>query len=149
MVWQIAVVLLLTAAGRLWGQYTPPSDQLVVNATKAVTWNDGDTTIILIDNPVSIELDETKMSANSAVIWLTPLEGALAGQHRVEIVLVGDAKLDQPNGIRSSSPRLSVTGQVREKVLLNAERVGGDRSNSDLYTKAKVLRRVPLKGGQP
>ncbi|HEV8379616.1 MAG TPA: LptA/OstA family protein, partial [Tepidisphaeraceae bacterium] len=150
MVWRIALVLLLAgAAGRAWGQYTPPSDQLVINAQKAVTWNDGNTDIILIDNPVSIDLDETKMSAKSAVIWLTPLEGPLAGQHRVEIVLIGDAKLDQPNGISSSSPRLSVTGQVRERKILNAERVGGDRSNSDLYNKAKQLRRVPLKGPEP
>src|SRR3954469_25041670 len=146
-VWMIAGVLLGVAPA--WGQYTPPSDLLAINAQKAVTWKDESTTIVLIDNPVTIQLDETKMSANSAVIWLTPLEGALAGQHRVEIVLVGDAKLDQPNGISSSSPKLSVTGQVRERILLNAERVGGDRSNSDLYIKAKALRRVPLKGAEP
>ena len=98
-----------------------------------MTWNEGNATVVLVDNPLTIELDETKMSANSAAIWLTPLEGPLAGQHRIEIVLIGDAKLDQPNGISSISPRLSVTGQVRERVRLNAERVGGNRSNSDLY----------------
>ena len=122
-VWIIAGVLLLGFTGRVSAQYTPPSDQLVINAQKAVTWKEDSTTVIQIDNPVTIELDETKMSAKSAVIWLTPLEAALAGQHRIEIVLVGEAKLDQPNGISSSSPRLSVTGQVREHVILHADRM--------------------------
>jgi len=148
-VWIIAGVLLLGLTGRARAQYTPPSDQLVINAQKAITWDEDSTTVVFVDNPVTIELDETRMNANSAVIWLTPLSGALAGQHRVEIVLVGDAKLDQPNGISSSSPRLSVTGQVRERKILNAERVGGNRTSSDLYKQAKILRRVPLKGGEP
>src|SRR5439155_619324 len=94
--------------------YTPPSDQLIINAPKATTWSEGNTSVIQIDVPVSIELDETKMTARSAVIWLTPLEGALAGQHRVEIVLVGDAKLNQPNGIATAAARsMSCCGSGR------------------------------------
>src|SRR3954467_1517591 len=85
------LAMLLAAPAR--AQYTPPSDQLIMTAPKAVTWAEGDTSIIQFDVPVLIELDETMMSAQSAVVWLTPLQGALAGQHRVEIVLVGDAKL--------------------------------------------------------
>ncbi len=64
-VWIIAGVLLLGLTGRVSAQYTPPSDQLVINAQKAVTWKEDSTTVIQIDNPVTIELDETKMSAKS------------------------------------------------------------------------------------
>ena len=39
-VWIIAGVLLLGLTGRVSAQYTPPSDQLLINAQKAVTWND-------------------------------------------------------------------------------------------------------------
>src|SRR3954468_3413719 len=142
-------ILTMLLAASAWAQYTPPSDQLVMSAAKAVTWDEGQTNVIQFEVPVSFELDLTRMTAKSAVVWLTPLEGALAGQHRVEIVLVGDAKLNQPNGIASESPRLSVNAQVRERVVLQAERIGGDRSRSDLYKQAKLLRRVPLKGGEP
>ena len=48
-VWIIAGVLLLGITGRAWGQYTPPSDRLVINAQKAVTWSEDSATVILIE----------------------------------------------------------------------------------------------------
>src|SRR5262245_54359835 len=90
----IAVVLLALRTSR--AQYQPPSEKIVIKADSAASWNDGATTVILIDSPVVIELDNAKASAKQAVIWLTPAPRAMLDEQLAEIALIGDAKLEQP-----------------------------------------------------
>src|SRR5688500_439502 len=88
------------------------------------------------------------MSAHNAVIWVTPVRGGQIEQERVEIALIGDANLAQPNGVTRSGPTLYVDSRLSGPFKVNAkERLGGDRSDSELYQQAMAMRPVLLRRG--
>jgi lipopolysaccharide assembly outer membrane protein LptD (OstA) len=142
-----AIVVVLTTPLSLHAQYEPLVDQVIVTAPSANTWVDGDTHIIQLKGPVTIALDKTQLSAESAVMWVTPLRGVLADQRRVEVALIGSAKVSQPNEIERSGPKLYVTSRVRGSIRMTAERAGGDQSQTDSYKQAVAMRPVAIRPG--
>ena len=131
-------------------QYEGPARSLTINGSRLHTWTDeGGANVAMVEGPVSIDLDKTRMTARNAVVWISPVRNAPLGQERIEIALIGDANLAQPNGVTRSGPSLYVDARLTGTVKINArERLGGDRSNSDLYQQARALRPVLLRTGE-
>lgn len=133
------------------GQYDGPAQSLVIAGSRLHTWTDpaDGANVAMVEGPVTITLDKTRMTARDAVVWVTPARGAPVKQERVEIALVGDASLSQSNGVTRSGPSLYVDARLAGTLTVNArERLGGDRSDSDLYQRASALRPVLLREGQ-
>lgn len=143
----LIVVFVLAVSAR--AQYDNPIESLVVSASKAFTWVSGETTVALLEGPITIDADKNHMTARQAVIWVTAVKKAVLDHDRVEIVLIGDTSLVQPDGVTRSGPRLYVDARVRGTIRLVAPREGGDRSESELYRLAESMRPKLLKGGQP
>lgn len=144
----IAVILLAFACfpARLWGQYQPPSESLTLGGRIAYTWSDGQTNIVQLDGPVTIELDSTKMSSGRAVVWLTPIPGVAMDQQRVQVVLLDDAVLEQPS-IRRTGPVLFVTATVRGSIRIVAnQRLARGQDHSQTFQQALEVRRSVLNG---
>ena len=144
----LALLVLLTRTHPVRGQYEPLADQVNITCSRATTWVEGAGNVVMLEGPVVIELDKNRLTAADAVVWVTPLAGAEAGQRRIEVSLVGDARLEQPNGIVRSGPRLFVSARVRGAIRLTAERGGGDRRESDLYKLADGIRPKPVTPGE-
>jgi lipopolysaccharide assembly outer membrane protein LptD (OstA) len=144
----LGVICLLAATAS--AQYETPASLLAINGSRASTWVEESTNIILVEGPVQIDLDGTRMSSNSAVVWVTPMSGLAVDQMRVEIVLVGNAQLQQPNqAIITEKQRLYVDGHVRGVIRVAAgEKPGENRADADLYRFANSARPLPLKPGQ-
>jgi lipopolysaccharide export system protein LptA len=121
------------------------NDNLIVHAAKATTWVDGPTNVVMLDGPVTVELDRTKLTADRAVIWLTPAKGALLQEQDAEIALVGNAGVDQQGQIQRTGDRLYVTAVVRGVIRVTAnERADGRADTSELYQTAKQLKPLPV-----
>ena len=142
------VVVVLALAGRAAAQYETPVEAVLISASKAQTWVSEDTNIALLDGPVTIEADMNHMTADKAVVWISRVSGAALDQDRLEIALIGQAMLVQPNGITRSGPRLYVDARVRGVIRLVAPRVGGEKSDSDVYRVAMAMRPALLKAGE-
>lgn len=137
------VVALLPPAARVYGQNEPASENLLIGAPKATTWLEGTTNIVQLDGPVTIQLDQTRLSAEGAVIWLTPVKGAVLEEQHAEISLIGKASLQQPDGISQSGERLFVTAVVRGTIRVTAaERAVRNLSDSELYKQAVTFRPI-------
>jgi lipopolysaccharide assembly outer membrane protein LptD (OstA) len=141
------ILMLLLVAWPAAAQFAAPADMLEVRAASARTWMEEQTSVVLLEGPVAIDLDRNHLSASSAVLWITTLRQAVGQPQRVEIALVGEARLEQPNGVVRSGPRLFVDARVRGRVrLLAGQRTGGEDSASELYRTARELRPVLLPG---
>src|SRR5205823_11752217 len=80
------------------------------------------------------------MTADRAVIWLTPLPETVVNHQRVEIALLGNADLELPQ-ISRTGASLFVSTEVRGTVRLTANRtIAQDLSDSDLYRDASAMR---------
>ncbi|MGE5607861.1 MAG: hypothetical protein ACM359_01285 [Bacillota bacterium] len=143
------LVVLVAFAGHARAQYDAPIEALTINATKAYTWVDGETNVAMLEGPITITADKNRLTAQQAVIWVTPMKGVALDQDRVEIALIGDANLVLPNSITRSGPRLYIEAQVRGSIRVAAPRVGGNKSDSDLYRVAGAIRPTLLQPGQP
>lgn len=140
--WRVAIVtvglLLLAVAAQ--AQYQPPSDYLLMVADQACTWTEGPTNVVQLSGRVTIRTDRALLSADQAVVWLTPLPETVLNQQQAEIALIGQAKLQQA-GIERGGDSLYVTTQVRGTVRITAEqRIARDLSESELYRQASTLR---------
>jgi hypothetical protein len=117
-----------------------PADHLTIRAQSAATWGEGSANVIQLSGPVVIEMDRTRMVADGAVVWLTPLRGSVIEQRRAEIVLLGNARVEMDEVSRSGEV-LQVTGTVRGAVRVTSEeRVGRDLSGSEFYGRANQVR---------
>jgi lipopolysaccharide assembly outer membrane protein LptD (OstA) len=142
------VVVLVLGAARCWGQAStandlgdPENDNLVMNAAKATTWVDGSTNVVMLEGPVKIDLDRTKMVADKAVVWIAPLKGGLLEEQRAEIALLGNVTVDQQGQVQRSGDRLLVTAVVRGVIRVTAnQRNVGKAEQSELYQAAKALK---------
>lgn len=148
-------VCLTLAVGReAAAQHEPVADQLAITAARAYTWVEpgvkggADVNAMLLEGPVAVEFDGTRLSAKNAVVWVTPLRGIDADQRRVEIALMGDATLTQGNGISRQGPRLMVAPRVRGAIRFTGERIGSNQSNTALYQEAAELRPMAPRPGQ-
>jgi lipopolysaccharide assembly outer membrane protein LptD (OstA) len=143
----LAVVLVWAACAR--GQYEAPAESMLMQARAAYTWGDEKTSIIMLEGPVSIELDKNKITAQNAVVWISQVPRTLIDLQRVEIALIGEAKLVQPNDITRSGGKLYIDARLRGPVrLLSDKRTGGDHSDSDLYKTAAAMRPQMIRGGE-
>jgi hypothetical protein len=143
------VVILLSAlvcfSVPVYAQYQPPSEKLVLTGKSAATWADGRTNIIQLTGPVTIELDRATLSADSAVVWLTPASQQSLEIQNAQIALIGNAKLEQTQTQTTrSGPTLFVNAQVRGNAIriLADERVAKNQAKSDLYRQALALRQA-------
>ncbi|MDB5327101.1 MAG: Organic solvent tolerance protein OstA, partial [Phycisphaerales bacterium] len=147
----VAAVAALAGASTLGGSGLAraddtPVDYLQINSPHAQTFNDGDAQVIYIDGPVTIETDRVKLSAKSAVIWFTPVQGAALGRQRAEIALIGEATLVQDD-ITRTGERLFVSTIVGGPVRLSVQsRESVDLRGSPLYKIATDLRPAVLTG---
>lgn len=139
-VWLGGIALLLLSPIAL-GQVQPPSEKLQINCQSAFIWSRDTTQIILLEGPVSVTLDNARLSAQNAVLWLTPVPNAAPGQQHAEFVLLGDAKIEQNIAARTGD-RLYVTAEVLGEGQINTsqQRVARDMSDSPIYRQATELR---------
>ncbi len=123
-------------------QVVATSEKLEINAQTATNWSQGDQITLQLQGPVTIDLDGVQLSANDAVIWLSPEPGALLHEQRAEIALLGDASLQQvDNHVTRSGPQLLVSVIIRGNIRVTAQdRVSRDLSDSPLYKQAADLR---------
>jgi hypothetical protein len=121
-------------------QYQAPSDRLIMTAAAADTWTAGDTDILQLEGPVAIEFDRATLSAERAVVWISPEPGAEANRQRVQVALIGQAKVTQQGAVRTGD-RILVNGSVAGRIRLTANaRNERDRSTSELYQVAEQTR---------
>ena len=120
------------------------ADNLVITAQKASTWvdpNDAQINIVQLEGGATIELDRTRMKADAAVIWLTPVKGALLEQQAAQIALIGNAVIEQPGQARREGDRLFVTANVRGAIRVTAqERIVGNAEGTDVYKAGAAVR---------
>ncbi|MBC8109080.1 MAG: LPS assembly protein LptD [Anaerolineae bacterium] len=138
--------LILLACNSVHAQVQPPSEQLLITTDHAVTWNEGETVVVLADAPVTIETDRSTLRAQRAVLWISPARGGVLEQQNVEIALLDEAQLDQPQAqLSRRGDRLFVTASVRGSIRIVAEnREARDLSDTDTYREA--IRMRPLAG---
>lgn len=138
-------VVALLMSSIVLAQYQAPAESISLSAQTAYTWSLDGTRAVQLLGPVRIELDHNSMSADQAVVWITPQPQAIGDAQRVEIALVGNAQLRQPNGITRSGERLYVDSVVRGAIRLIAQnRSNIDQAQSELYQAAAAIRPVPL-----
>jgi hypothetical protein len=136
----LAWTVLLLLANPLAAQSQPPSEKLLISAKSAFTWSTAGTSVVQLEGPVTITLDRATLTAQNAVVWLTPTEDGAPGEQHAEFALLGDATIKQEIGTRTGG-RLFVTAQVQADPRIDAaERVARDVSDTPLYRQAQALR---------
>jgi hypothetical protein len=142
----VTLCLILPLCSTLDGQVQPPSESLLITTDRATTWNEGETVIILTETPTTIETDRTTLKSQRAVLWISPAKGSVLDQQTVEIALIGDAELDQPQAqLSRRGDRLFVTTSVRGSIRIAAQdREARDLSETETYRAAARMR--PLAG---
>ncbi len=125
----------------------PATDNLLISAAKASTWVDSLNTasnVVQLDGGVKIQLDRTTLTADQAVIWLTPVKTGVLEDTEAQIALVGNAVLDQQGQFARSGDRLFITATVHGAVRVTADdRKVGNLEGSDLYKLATGMRPPP------
>ena len=136
----ILAALVATLPTIALAQSAPISESLAISAAKAWTWQDSQTSVAQFDGPVEIELDRVHMSADSAVIWITPSTTGITEMQQVEIALVGNAVLKREDA-RRSGERLFVTAIVRGAIRVTSQdRLARDRSSEVPFQTAARMR---------
>ncbi|HVT90033.1 MAG TPA: LPS assembly protein LptD [Tepidisphaeraceae bacterium] len=147
----IALICLCLAPLFAFGQYQPPSEFLSITADRAYTWSNGSTNVAQLQGPVTIQTDRAKMTADRAVVWITPLPGTVLDQQRAEIALIGNAAVEQ-GSISRSGDVLFIETQIRSTIRLTAQsRIAQNLTDSDLYRDASAIRPVDnvVPGSEP
>ncbi|MBC7784895.1 MAG: LPS-assembly protein LptD [Burkholderiales bacterium] len=123
-------------------QYESPTDFLQIDTDTAETFNDGTTQVVYIPTPVTIRTDRATLTAKSAVVWFSTVEGSVLNRQKAEIALIGDAKIEQ-GAIARSGDRLFVSAVITGPVRLTVEtRRANDARQTDLYRTAADMRPV-------
>jgi len=113
------------------------SDRLTINTAEAVAWSQGQSRVLLVRGGVSIVTENLTLTAQQAVIWLTPLEGQI---FRIDIALIGDASAQQFDVTRQG-PQLLVSLQARPDIqLVAASLVERDGRDEATYIQGAALR---------
>ncbi len=121
---------------------TAPTERFQINAHIASTWTQGNTSVIQLTGPVTIQLDNASLSADEAVIWLTPEPGTVIPHQQATIALIGHARLKQ-TGITRTGDELLVTTVARDGISLMADqRLAQDLTDTLLYRRGLALRRT-------
>lgn len=118
----------------------PIREALHITSPGATTWLDDGTSVVAFESPVEITLDGVKMSASSAVMWISPAPGIVPDLQVAEFALLGDAVLEQGEA-RRTGDRLFVTARVRGPIQMQTpKRITRNQSADALYQSALVLR---------
>lgn len=138
------LLLLLSIALPALAQNETPNESLMIRAPVAATWSEGAATnVVQLDGGVAIDLDQTHLTADGAVVWITPVPQAVLQEQRAQIALLGHASLTQPDGVSRSGETLFVTALIRGAIRVTAEqRQVKDLSDSDLYKRAQTFRPI-------
>ncbi len=115
-----------------------PPDSIVLTAAKAIAWDEGKTSVVELQGPVKIEVDRARMSADNAVVWMTP-DPSGTGE-TVQIALLGKANLKQEGVLRLDRQLLVSPVRIIGAIRLLAARVDSRDDSSDLYKQAIGLR---------
>ena len=83
----LLVVALCLVSTHVFAQAQGPSDTLSINGDSATNWIDGDTSIIQVQGHVTITTDDATLTADNAVIWLSPYPGAVIIRGQVPATL--------------------------------------------------------------
>lgn len=137
--WIGALLCVVGAVPSARAQDAISSEGLIIGATSASTWSDDRTNIVQLHNDVQIQLADAHMQADQAVIWLTPSEQGMFEILHAEIVLLGNASVER-DGVVRSGDQLRVTGTVRGRIRVSAQRRAIDETNSPIYREALTLR---------
>jgi hypothetical protein len=124
------------------GQVEAPSEKLQIAAKSAYTWSSGETQVIQLEGPITITTDTATLSADQAVLWLTPVANGAAGQQHVEVELIGNAKIEQKTATYAGDHvyvPFEVLGDMQ--ITTSEQRLARDLGNSPLYRQAAELRR--------
>jgi lipopolysaccharide assembly outer membrane protein LptD (OstA) len=143
-----AAAALLLIIPRAHAQYQPPSDFITIQGTRAYTWTEGNSNVVQVEGPVTIKTDRATLTADQAVLWITPTGGALADEMSAEVSLIGNARLVQGTTERSGN-ELFVSLPVRGSVSITTDdRRALDQHDSPTYRQALELRplRAPGRG---
>lgn len=133
---------------------TPEGETLTMTAPQITTWEAPDATspsglvsIVQLGETgsttgVEIMIDRTRLTAQSAVIWISKAVGSPVDAQAVRVSLLGDARVEQDGVVRSGT-NLFVTATVRGTIRLNtASRIARDASDGDTFKVAENLRTV-------
>jgi hypothetical protein len=131
----------LAAMPSLAPAQTPPViETLSASATTAYTWRDGDTSVMHLEGPAVLQLDDVTMSADAVVVWVKSVPGEVFERRQLEVALLGHAQLRQGEVTRSGD-RLFVTAVVRGPVRLSAQqRLNRPRIDSPDFQLATAMR---------
>jgi hypothetical protein len=111
---------------------------MLMNCGHATLWTEGGTSVVELHQLSSIELGRTKMTADDAVVWVTPSPGGLSDVQHVRIALMGHARLVQEGIVRTDN-NLMVTANVSGVIRLSGERRSQSDGSSDLYRAATAM----------
>jgi hypothetical protein len=119
------------------------SEQFHATASAVFTWDGSNKqSVIELDGPVTIELDQATMSADRAFVWLDSKTGVSGTEETASIALVGHAVLHQAalNAVRSGD-QFVVTAVIRGRISVTApSQEFSDKSKTDAYVQAVALR---------
>ncbi|MFT3789096.1 MAG: LPS assembly protein LptD [Tepidisphaeraceae bacterium] len=117
---------------------TPISDSLRIDADNAASWTADGTRVVLAEHSVRIVGDGVTLTADKAVLWITPSRDART--YAVQVALMGNAKVVQGDVTREGG-ELYVTAAVRPDLQLNVvDLLERDRSADPIYTDALRVR---------
>ena len=134
----LIVITLFT--GRAFAERETPNENLLIKSSQAATWNEGPTNVLQLEGPVVIELDQTRLTGDSAVVWIKPAAGSVLEEQQAEIAVIGHASLVQPDGISRSGETLYVTSIIRGTIRVTADqRLVRNLSESDIYKRATTF----------
>ena len=126
-----------------------PSENIVIKAQNANTWNEGTLSIIQLTDKVDIVTDQTHLTADSAVIWISPAKGTVLEEKQAQITLLGHAVAKQSDGsseIVRSGEALYVTAIIRGTTRIITENHSSQNLvDSDLYKRAVTYRVVDIR----
>lgn len=142
----IMLLALACCPAPLCAQYQAPSQSLSLSAADATTWTQAQTNIVQLKGNIRIDLDDTVMSAQNAIIWIHRATGEGTQPQQIEISLIGDAQLTQGQ-ITRSGPVLFVTASVEGRIqLASDQRHAQNLEQSALYQNALRLRDAGQQG---
>ena len=117
------------------------SDRVTINGTEAIGWTEGRSRVVLVRGGVSIVTENVTLTAQQAVIWITPLDN---GNFGVEVALIGDATAQQKDSTRQG-PELLVRLASRPDIQL----VAGALTEREARGEATYLQGLALRQAQP
>ncbi len=116
-------------------------DHLLVVSDTASVWDQAGDNVVQLQGQVRIDLDGASLSADQAVLWISPRTDAIIPEQQLRVALLGNAQARQEM-VHRSGPALFISATVRGEITLRPHQamVLRDLSQSPLYREAQQLR---------